>query len=94
MADPYESLANAIITTAAKDYMAAIKILKKSPANVNAKSTVTECERFFRSSWYAALTSVDSEFLIRRLREEALKNDRKGIFKTGLPPERENQLPY
>ena len=71
MADPYESFANAIITTAAKDYMAALKILKKSPAN--AKSTVTECERFFRSSWYAALTSMDSEFLIRRLREEALK---------------------
>ena len=71
MADPYENLANAIITTAAKDYMAALKILKKSPANVNAKSTVSE--RFFRSSWYTALTSVDSEFLIRRLREEALK---------------------
>ena len=73
MAEPYESLANTIITTAAKDYMAALKILKKSPANVTAKSNVNECECFFRSSWYAALTSVDSEFLIRRLREEALK---------------------
>lgn len=64
MAEPYESLANTIITTAAKDYMAALKILKKSPANVTAKCTVDECERFFRSSWYAALTSVDSEFLV------------------------------
>ena len=73
MAEPYESLANTIITTAAKDYMAALKILKKSPANVTAKCTVDECERFFRSSWYAALTSVDGEFLIRRLREETLK---------------------
>ena len=73
MADPYESLANAIITTAAKDYMTALKILKKSPANVTAQSTVDECERFFRSAWYAALTSGDSQFLIRRLREEALK---------------------
>ena len=73
MADPYENLANTIITTAVKDYMAALKILKKSPANVTAKSTLDECERFFRSSWYAALTSVDCEFLIRRLREEALK---------------------
>ena len=73
MADPYENLANAIITTAAKDYMAALKILKKSPANVTAKCTVDECERFFHSSWYAALTRVDSEFLIRRLREEVLK---------------------
>lgn len=73
MADAYESLVNAIITTAAKDYMAALKILKKSPANETAKRTVDECERFFRSSWYSALTSVDSQFLIRRLREEALK---------------------
>lgn len=73
MADPYENLANAIITTAAKDYMAALKILKKSPVNVIAKETADECERFFRSSWYAALTSVDGEFLIQRLREEALK---------------------
>lgn len=73
MADPYENLANAIIATAAKDYMAALKILKKSPTNVCAKDTADECERFFRSSWYSALTSVDGEFLIRRLRGETLK---------------------
>lgn len=73
MANPYENLANAIITTAAKDYMAALKILKKIPTNIAAKDTVNECERFFRSEWYSALTYVDSEFLIRRLREEVLK---------------------
>ena len=73
MADPYESLANAIVTSAAKDYMVALKILKKSPTNVTAKDTVNECERFFRSAWYSVLTDVDGEFLIRRLREEVYK---------------------
>ena len=94
MTDPYENLANAIVASAAKEYMSVLKILKKSPTNENAKKTMTDCERFFRSFWYAALTNVDCEFLIQKLREEALKNDPKGIFKTGLPPERENQLPY
>lgn len=73
MADPYENLANAIITAAAKDYMAALKILKKSPTNVTAKDTVRQCEKFFRSDWYSVLTDVDGEFLIRRLKEEVQK---------------------
>jgi hypothetical protein len=30
-----------------------------------------ECERFFRSGWYKTLTSVDGEYLITKLREEA-----------------------
>ena len=30
-----------------------------------------ECERFFRSGWYKTLTSVDGEYLIQKLREEA-----------------------
>ena len=73
MANPYERLANEIITMAAKDYMAALKILKKSPTNVSAKDTVNECERFFHSELYTILTDVDNEFLIRRLRQEVYK---------------------
>ena len=49
MTDPYENLANAIVASAAKEYMSVLKILKKSPTNENAKKTMTECERFFRS---------------------------------------------
>ena len=30
-----------------------------------------DIERFFRSGWYKALTSVDGEYLIQKLREEA-----------------------
>ena len=29
-----------------------------------------EIERFFRSGWYSQLTSVDGEYLIKRLQEE------------------------
>ncbi len=69
--DAYEKLANAIILQAVKDYRGALKILKKRPENISAKSTKDEVERFFRSGWYQVLTEVDGEMLIRRLQEEA-----------------------
>lgn len=68
--DAYEKLANAIILQAVKDYRGALKILKKRPENISAKSTRDEVERFFRSGWYQVLTEVDGEMLIRRLLEE------------------------
>jgi len=68
--NPFEELANAIVITAAKDYMAALKTLKKYPRDADALSTKNDCEKFFRSSWYEALTSVDGEFLMRKLQRE------------------------
>ena len=68
MTDPYENLANALVLQAVKDYRDA---LKKKPGNQAAMSDAMECERFFRSGWYKALTSVDGEYLIQKLREEA-----------------------
>ena len=70
MTDPYESLANAIILLAVKDYRLASKKLKYHPKNKDAKLMIEDLERFFRSGWYSQLTSVDGEYLIRRLREE------------------------
>ena len=69
--DSYEKLANAIILQAVKDYRGALRILKKHPESISAKSTRDEVERFFRSGWYQVLTEVDGEMLIRRLQEEA-----------------------
>lgn len=66
----YEQLANAIIMQAVKDYRCALKRIRMAPANKAAMSDAMECERFFRSQWYSALTSVDGEYLINRLREE------------------------
>ena len=62
--DPYERLANAIILSAAADY--------------RSKSAIDETlqiEKFFRSSWYQQLTSVDGEFLIRKLQDEIRQSE-------------------
>lgn len=66
----YEKLANAIILQAVKDYRTALKCLDRNPSNRSAQSDKAEVERFFRSQWYSALTSVDGEMLIRSLQEE------------------------
>ena len=71
MTDPYENLVNAIVLQAVKDYRDALKRLKKKPSNQATLSDTMECEYFFRSGWYAALTNVDGEYLIYKLREEA-----------------------
>lgn len=70
MTDPYQNLANAIILSAVKDWRLARRKLKRKPNNKDAKILLEECENFFHSQWYAFLTDVDGEMLIRRLYEE------------------------
>ena len=69
-ADPYENLANAIVAQAARDYLAALKKLKKNPGNRKAMDDAMRLEKFFHSGWYGVLTSVDPDYLIRKLREK------------------------
>ena len=69
--DPYESLANAIVLQAVADYRAALKKIKRNPKNKEAVSEALQIEKFFRSQWYQVLTSVDGEYLIRKLQKEA-----------------------
>lgn len=71
--DAYQKLANAIVELAAKDYRSSLKALKRNPRNRDAMERAMECERFFKSDWMAALTDVDGEWLMERLREEARK---------------------
>lgn len=66
----YENLANAIILQAVKDYRMALKSLKANSRNRTVQTDKAEIERFFRSQWYSALTSVDGEMLIRSLQKE------------------------
>ena len=68
--DPYSNLANAIVVQAAKDYMMALKKLKRSRSNKAALQEMVDLERFFHSGWYGELTSVDPDFLIRELRKK------------------------
>jgi len=68
--NPYEKLANAIVLQAVSDYRAALKKVKKNPKNRDAIDGALQIEKFFQSEWYQALTSVDGEYLISRLRKE------------------------
>lgn len=67
---PWQSLANAIVICAAKDYRRALRRIRKKPTNKEALSEIADIERFFCSDWYKTLTDVDGEIIIRRLREE------------------------
>jgi hypothetical protein len=69
-ADPYENLANAIVAQAARDYLTALKKLKKNPGNRTAMDDAMQLEKFFHSGWYGVLTSIDGDYLIRKQREK------------------------
>lgn len=69
--DLYEKLANAIILQAVNDYRETLRKVKKNPQNREALNNALQIERFFHSEWYQALTSVDGEHLINKLRKEA-----------------------
>lgn len=69
----YQALANAIIEQAAKDYRDALKTLRRHPDSKAAMQKAMEVEQFFHSPWYAALTDIDPDFLIKRLRKETVK---------------------
>ena len=56
MNDGYEELANAIILQAVKDWRAAVRTQKKHPRCQSAQITRAECECFFLSEWFEALT--------------------------------------
>lgn len=68
--NPFEELANAIVIQAAKDYMKALKKLKKYPWDAETRQMRNDCESFFRSLWYSTLTSVDGELLMQKLQTE------------------------
>ncbi len=73
--DPYERLANAIILQSVSDYRTALKKIKVHPKNWQAIDEALEIERFFRSGWYSQLTSVDDEYLIKRLQDEVRQSE-------------------
>ena len=72
MTDPYEGLANAIIMQAVKDYRVARKKAKYHPKNKEAKLMIQDCESFFRSDWFSALTTIDGQMLLEKLKEEEI----------------------
>ena len=76
--DPYEELANGIVIQACKDYKNAYKrSLRKAGIVGEADEELAELEEFFRSNWCKQLTEIDGEYLMERLRNEVLKNEKK-----------------
>ncbi len=69
MDENYQALANAVVALAAKDYMKALRALKRNPKSKAAADEVETLERFFRSDLYSLYTSVDPEYLIKKLKE-------------------------
>ena len=72
----YQALANAIVEQAAKDYRTALKTLRRHPDSRAVIKDAMKLERFFHSGWYGILTDVDPDYLITKLRKEAVKSDR------------------
>ena len=70
MRENWQDLANAIIIQAVKDHRRAQRVLKAHPRHIAAKKIKDETESFFRSDWYADLSRVDGEVLLRRLKAE------------------------
>ena len=66
----WEDLAQAIIMKAVEDYRKARRRVRHFPDQKGAQATIREVEKFFRSRWFAQLTDIDGEMLIKRLREE------------------------
>lgn len=69
----YENLANAIILQAAKDYIHAIRTVKRRKNAEEPLREALEIEAFFHAPWYGMLTQVDPDYLIDRLRKEAVE---------------------
>ena len=68
--EAYEMLANAIIKQAADDYRNAHRKLLRMPHDFEAKKRIREVEVFFQSQELMGLTTLDGEYLLRKLKEE------------------------
>lgn len=68
---PYESLANAIILQAVKDFRKCIKVVKRNGRNKEqAIREMREIVEFIKSPWFRVLTNLDPQVLLKKLQEE------------------------
>ena len=69
--DPYVALANGIILQACKDYRKYYRLhLRTYRIGDKPNEKLEELEKFFRSERYKTLTSVDGEYVMKRIRED------------------------
>ena len=68
---PWQKLANAIVEQAVEDYRKAQARIKANPMIADhAKVELSQLEQFFRSQWFEALTDVDGQLILSRLKKE------------------------
>lgn len=65
-----ESLANAIVLQAVKDYREVLRILKQYPRYEKAIKAKEEIELFFQSAWFQTLSGLDGKPIMERLQKE------------------------
>ena len=70
MENGYRSLAAAIVLQAIKDYRKAAKRYKAEKAKEKSLWEMQEITQFIRSGWFRALTDLDPDAVLERLKEE------------------------
>lgn len=73
--DAYVDLANAIIVQQARDYMKALRMLKKYPDKQYYLDQIADIEDFFHSDQYAILTDADPDYILEKMREKVDKEE-------------------
>ena len=67
----YQSLANAIILQAIKDFRKCLKIVKKNcRKKEEALKEMQDIVEFIKSPWFKILTNLEPEILLKKLKEE------------------------
>ena len=64
-----ERFANAIVMQAVKDYRYNYARYKKHTCDAKAKDELERLERFFKSKWFAQLTDIDGEWILKEIRK-------------------------
>lgn len=70
MENGYRSLAAAIVLQAIKDYRKAAKRYKAGIRREESLWEMQEITKFIRSGWFRALTDLDPDAVLERLKEE------------------------
>ena len=63
--DPWQTLADAVVWQAAKDYRSALRGV--GIGRNRGQKVAKECEWFFHSTWFTTLSTLDGNTLIRKL---------------------------
>lgn len=71
----YHDLANAIVLQAVSDYRDALNG-KSYHKHLSPEHIIKDIEKFFRSSYFEVLTKVKGEYLIYKLNQEHLEQER------------------